>query len=126
MDIEEREREQRERDARIARLRNEQERLKEIENQQWAKLQQLENLRKGAEEDLKRTQIIVNAQRISELTGNSNINLSEEEIRQRNELLRANEAMKREAAEVDRQLEASQIETARLQNLLRAREAEVS
>ena len=34
--------------------------------------------------------------------------------------------MEREAAEVDRQLEASQIETARLQNLLRAREAEVS
>ena len=41
--------------------------MKEIENQQWAKLQQLENLRKGAEEDLKRTQIIVNAQRISEV-----------------------------------------------------------
>ena len=41
--------------------------MKEIENQQWAKLQQLENLRKGAEEDLKRTQIVVNAQRISEV-----------------------------------------------------------
>ena len=33
--------------------------------------------------------------------------------------------MKREAAEVDRQLEASQIETARLKTLLREREAEV-
>ena len=41
--------------------------MKEIENQQWDKLQQLENFRKGAEEDLKRTQIVVNAQRISEV-----------------------------------------------------------
>ena len=41
--------------------------MKEIENQQWAKLQQLEIFRKGAEEDLKRTQIVVNAQRISEV-----------------------------------------------------------
>ena len=34
--------------------------------------------------------------------------------------------LRREAAEVDRQLEAAQTETARLQTLLRTREAEVS
>ena len=33
--------------------------------------------------------------------------------------------MEREAAEVDRQLEAAQIENARLENILRQREAEV-